>query len=507
MHSALGWAEEAAVLAYGVAQALVVLYASHRWLILARWWRHRDARRVSTPVPLDPAALEKLPTVTIQLPVYDERRVIERLIDAAAALEYPAGRLEIQVLDDSTDETSVRAAAAVARHRARGVDIRHLRREGRDGFKAGALAAGLARARGELIAVFDADFVPRPDFLLRVAPRFLDPRVGMVQARWTHLNRDQSALTRAQAVMLDAHFLLEHDVRMRDGLFFNFNGTGGVWRRACIEAVGGWQCDTLTEDLDLSYRAQLGGWRFVFDPAVETPAELPSDAEALMSQQRRWAKGSIQTARKLLPRLLRSSLDRRIKAEAVIHLTANVAYPLLLALGLLLLPVLLGPSRLPPALVWTLQLAVIAFGIVPVALFLALGQVAARRPARRIVPEVVAALVLGAGLSVNNARAVIEGLRTRLGDWERTPKRGDSRSARGAALYPRAAREAGWVEGLLAIYFAGLSVFVTAAGFYRALPFALLLMAGFAWLSGNALGARRATREGKVGAARAATAG
>ena len=486
----LAWAEEAAVLAYGLAQALVVLYASHRWLILARWWRHRAARRAAESPPIDDTAQGPLPVVTVQLPVYDERRVIERLIDAAAALDYPADRLEIQVLDDSTDETSSRAAAAIARHRARGVDIHHLRRSRRDGFKAGALAAGLARARGELIAVFDADFVPRTDFLRRMAPHFRDPGVGMAQARWTHLNRDQSALTSAQAVMLDAHFLLEHDVRMRDGLFFNFNGTGGVWRRSCIGAVGGWQCDTLTEDLDLSYRAQLGGWRFVFDPGVETPAELPSDAEALMSQQRRWAKGSIQTARKLLPALLRSELPWRVKAEAVFHLTANVAYPLLLALGLLLLPVLIGPSRLPPIVVWSIQLGVILFGIVPVSLFLAFGQIAAGRPRRRVVPDAIAALVLGAGLSVNNARAVLEGLRARLGEWERTPKRGDPRSAGGAALYPRRIRSAGRTEGLLAIYFAGLAVFVASAPFYRALPFALLLMTGLGWIAGNALWGR-----------------
>ncbi len=473
-HAALLWAQSLAVLVYALAQLLILLYASHRYAILWRWWR-RPRRDVVRPAP----SPSRWPVVTVQLPVYNERLVVERLIDAVAQLDYPAGRLEIQVLDDSADDTRERAAAAVARWRARGLDIRHLRRRRRRGFKAGALAAGLRRARGELIAVFDADFVPRPDFLRRMVPHFEDPEVGMVQARWAHLNRGRSLLTAAQAVMLDAHFLLEHEVRMHDRLFFNFNGTAGVWRRACVEDAGGWAHDTLTEDLDLSYRAQLRGWRFVFDASVESPAELPGDMEALKSQQRRWAKGSIQTARKLLPPLLRSRLPLRVKLEAMIHLTNNFAYPLLLLLGLLLLPVLLGTSTAPPALVWTLQAGVIVLGVVPVSLFLGAGQRAVGVPVRRVARDVVAALVLGVGLSLNNARAVVEGLGARLGDWERTPKSGDGLARPRASLYRSAPGLAGRTELVLALYFAGLGAFAWMHGDPRALPFVLLLLLGF----------------------------
>ena len=276
--------------------------------------------------------------MTVQLPLYNERCVVERLLDAVGALDYPADRLEIQVLDDSTDETSALAAAAVERLRARGLAVAHLRRAHRRGFKAGALAAGLEAARGELIAVFDADFVPPPGFLTATVPSFADPAVGMVQARWEHLNREASLLTRVQALLLDGHFAVEHRARHVAGCFFNFNGTAGIWRRQAIADAGGWAHDTLTEDLDLSYRAQLAGWRFVYLPDVAVPAELPADAASFKAQQRRWAKGSLQTARKVLPRLLAARLPWRVKLEACAHLTANLSYPLMVALSLLLFP-------------------------------------------------------------------------------------------------------------------------------------------------------------------------
>ena len=457
-----------------------MLYAAHRWVTLWRWWRGRSRSGSPAAVSAPLLADDDLPIVTVQLPVYNERRVIERLIDAAAALDYPRERLEIQVLDDSTDDTTARAAAAVARQRARGLDIAHLRRGSRAGYKAGALAWGMGRARGELIAVFDADFVPRPDFLRRMVRHFADPRVGMAQARWTHLNRDQSRLTAAQAVMLDSHFLLEHEARASNGLFFNFNGTAGVWRRSCIEAAGGWRNDTLTEDLDLSYRAQLAGWRFVFDREVEAPAELPAEVPAFQSQQRRWARGSIQTARKVLPALMRAPIPLRVKLEAWMHLTGNAAYPLLLALAVLLLPVLIGRSVLPPGLAWALQLIVLLFGVLPVILFLALGQrVAGRRPAA-IARDVLTTLVLGAGLSLNNARAVFEGLGPRLGRWERTPKRGDAHAPRDAALYGPARGAAGRTELALGAYFFAAAGFAARARCDGAIPFALMLAAGFA---------------------------
>ncbi|HKQ59291.1 MAG TPA: glycosyltransferase [Candidatus Eisenbacteria bacterium] len=476
-----------ALLGYVAAQILVLFYAAHRYQLL---WRWRHARAAPSPGAgfTGPAAW---PVVTVQLPVYNEARVVERLIDAAAALRYPAGRLEIQVLDDSTDETRAIAAAAVARHRARGIDIHHLCRPSRAGFKAGALAAGLARARGELLAIFDADFVPPAEFLERLVPRLTDPAIGMVQARWGHLNRRRSPLTAAQAALLDAHFLVEHPARAQAGLFFNFNGTAGVWRRNCIADAGGWSDDTVTEDLDLSYRAQLKGWRFAYDHRVVAPAEVPTDMEALKSQQRRWTRGAIQTARKLLPVVWRSPLPAAVKLEATFHLTGNAAYPLALALGLLLLPVLLAPSSLPAALGWAIQALVAALGVIPVLLFLAVGRREAGAGLAETVRDVPAALILGIGLSVNNARAVLAGLSRRAGAWERTPKTGDTdRAPARGHRYPSARGLAGGAELLLAAWFVAVGVFAWRADHHGAVPFAALLVAG---LGSVGLGSLRAS--------------
>ncbi|HSK80929.1 MAG TPA: glycosyltransferase, partial [Thermoanaerobaculia bacterium] len=313
---------------------LVVLafYGIHRFLLAMLYLK---TRRLGPERPPDP---EKWPVVTVQLPLYNEMYVAERLIDAVCRLDYPQERLEIQVLDDSTDETAEIVAAAVARHLKRGVDIHHLHRADRAGFKAGALAAGLARARGGLVAIFDADFVPRPDFLKQAVPYFADPSLGLVQGCWDHLNRGYSLLTRIEAILLDGHFVIEHTARNRSGCFFNFNGTAGVWRREAIVTAGGWEHDTLTEDLDLSYRAQLSGWRFLYLPELAVPSELPVDINGFKSQQHRWAKGAAQTGRKLLGKVLRAPLPFRVKLEAFVHLTNNASYPLMVLLALLVFP-------------------------------------------------------------------------------------------------------------------------------------------------------------------------
>jgi hypothetical protein len=486
-----GGALTACVVLYVAAQVLLVLYSLHRCLLLWRRWRGGARRRPA------PAPLRDWPRVTVQLPVHNERRVIERLIDSVASLDYPADRLEIQVLDDSSDETSAWAAQAAARHAVRGVDIRVLHRTHRAGFKAGALAEGLKSARGEFLAVFDSDFVPERDFLRRALPHFADPGVGMVQARWGHLNRDGSLLTAAQAVLLDSHFAIEHETRMRRGLFFNFNGTAGVWRRACIEAAGGWSHDTLTEDLDLSYRAQLAGWRFVYDDAIEAPAELPGDIEALKSQQRRWVKGSIQTARKILPRLLRAPLPAAVKLEALVHLTNNLAYPLLLLLGLLLLPVLTVASQLPPGLAAMMQAGLIVIGVFPVCTFLAAGQLARGRR-EGLARDVAAALLLGIGLALNNARAAFEGLGGPAGEWERTPKTGSGRSTSRGRPYVTARRLAGRGELLLALYFAAVGAFAASGGHWGAVPMLVLLVAACGVVGAGSLRASlRAIRAGR----------
>ena len=471
---------------YALCQAGLVVYSAHRWPMLAGghapvvhepWWWAGDE-----------------PRVLVQLPVCDEPAVVERLVAAAAALDWPRDRLEIQLLDDSRDEGAAIGARAVARARARGVTVRHVRRATRDGFKAGALAAGLAASDASFVAVFDADFLPDADFLRRTLPAFAEPRVGLVQARWGHLNRDASLLTRAQAAMLDAHFLVEHVWRQARGRFLNFNGTAGVWRRACIDASGGWSSDTLTEDLDLSYRAQLAGWRFVFLPDVVVPAELPEHMSALRSQQHRWAKGAIQTARKLLPRIARADLPWSIRAEACLHLTANITYPLLLALALLLAPVV--AARAAAALAWlpALQSAIFAAGTLPVALFLALGQWRAGRRGPRLALDTFAALLVSGGLCWHLARAVAEGMTGRRGDFVRTPTSGAlgrrGEASRPHPLQPRPwrARGDGLAELALAVAFALTAALATRNGRVSALPFLVMLAAGLAWVG-------RATRE------------
>jgi hypothetical protein len=313
-------------------------------------------------------------------------------------------------------------------------------------------------------------------------PHLSEPTVVIVNARCVHLNRERYWLTRAQADMLDSHFMLEHEMRMKTGLFFNFNGTAGVWRRACIENSGGWMHDTLTEDLDLSYRAQLQGWRFEFDPSVVVPAELPADIAALKSQQQRWAKGSVQTARKLLPKLMASSLPARVKWEAYFHLTGNFAYPLLLGLCALLLPVLVGTSTTPARLAAALDAAVILLGVAPVSLFLLVGRIAGGASPWQAVRDTAAALVVGAGLSVNNSRAVFEGLGRRLGDWQRTPKTGEGLRRAAGPGYLASAGPRGHAEMLFALYLLA-SVTIAWTGSHRhAIPFLGILVVGFAYV-------------------------
>src|SRR5919107_4066704 len=325
-------AETLILASYFFVLLILAVYGWHRYYLVYVYMKHKDEQ------PQPKASFEQLPVVTIQLPLYNEMYVVDRLVDAVCKIEYPRELLEIQVLDDSTDETRQIAELAVRRHALQGIDIKYIHREDRTGYKAGALDAGLKVARGEFVAIFDADFIAPADFLRRTVPQFADPNVGMVQARWGHINRDYSLLTRVQAILLDGHFVLEHGSRNRAGCFFNFNGTAGIWRTDVIADAGGWQHDTLTEDLDLSYRAQLRGWKFVFMQDLVSPAEVPVEMNAFKSQQHRWAKGSIQTCRKLLPRILQSDLPVLVKAEAFFHLTANFNYLLMVLLSLLMFP-------------------------------------------------------------------------------------------------------------------------------------------------------------------------
>src|SRR5688572_9872287 len=320
------------LVSYFFVLSILAVYGWHRYYLVYLYMRHKESQ------PVEPASLDPLPVVTIQLPIYNEMYVADRLIESVCRLDYPHDLLEIQVLYDSTDETCEIAELAVRRHAAQGIDIKYFHRSDRTGYKAGALEAGLQVARGSYIAIFDADFLPKPDFLHRLLPHFADPKVGMVQARWGHINQDYSLLTKIQSILLDGHFVLEHGGRNRAGHFFNFNGTAGIWRRETIGDAGGWQHDTLTEDLDLSYRAQLKGWRFIFVPGLVSPAEVPVEMNSFKSQQHRWAKGSIQTCIKLMPRILRSSQPIGVKAEAFFHLTANFNYLLMTVLCVLIFP-------------------------------------------------------------------------------------------------------------------------------------------------------------------------
>src|SRR5262245_8105673 len=311
---------------------ILAVYGWHRYYLVYLYMKNKGR----TPVP--PEMREAWPAGSIQLPSSNEMYVAYRLMDSVCQIDYPRELLEIQVLDDSTDETCSVAEQAVRRNAARGVDIKYIHRTDRTGYKAGALDAALKVAKGEFVAIFDADFIPTADFLTRTVPFFVDPKVAMGQARWGHINQDYSLLTKIQSILLDGHFVLEHGGRNRAGLFFNFNGTAGIWRRTAITDAGGWQHDTLTEDLDLSYRAQLRGWNFSFLPVLIGPAEVLVEMISFKSQQHRWAKGSIQTCLKLLPRILRSNQPLHVKVEAFFHLTANFNYPLMCVLSVLMAP-------------------------------------------------------------------------------------------------------------------------------------------------------------------------
>ncbi len=479
---------------YFIVLFILSLYGSHRYVMAYLYYKYKGN------LPTPKGRFETLPRVTVQLPIFNEMYVCERLIEAVCKIDYPRDRFEVQVLDDSTDETQGIARAAVERARAQGLDISYLHRDNRQGYKAGALQAGLKVAKGELVAVFDADFVPTPDFLLRSVQYFTDEKIGMVQVRWEHLNRAYSHLTQAQAIFLDGHFVIEHTARNRSGRFFNFNGTAGVWRKATIQSAGGWQHDTLTEDLDLSYRAQLAGWQFVYLPEVVSPAEVPVEMNAFKNQQHRWAKGSIQTARKLLPRILKSDLPRDVKVEAFFHLTANLTYPLMILLTVLM-PVSMvirfkhgwyEVLMLDLPFFWTATMSVVWFYIA--------SQREIGMPFWQRIKYLPFIMALGIGLCVNQAKAVIEALVGYQTGFTRTPKHGAGAENK---------KTAGWVQNrykalstaqpllelALGAYLTSAIWFALDKGVWFSLPFLLLFQWGFFYvglmslLQGRTLGA------------------
>jgi cellulose synthase/poly-beta-1,6-N-acetylglucosamine synthase-like glycosyltransferase len=468
-------AETLTLVSYFFVLIILAVYGWHRYYLVYLYMRNRDKEPKPGP-PLDP-----LPVVTIQLPLYNEMYVADRLIDAVCAVEYPRDRLEIQVLDDSTDETCRIAEAAVRRFAAQGVDIKYFHRTNRTGYKAGALEAGLAVARGEFVAIFDADFIPSPDFLGRLMPYFGDSSVGMVQARWGHINQDYSLLTRAQAILLDGHFVLEHGGRNRSGRFFNFNGTAGIWRRHAIDDAGGWQHDTLTEDLDLSYRAQLRGWRFVFVSDVIAPAEVPVEMNAFKSQQHRWAKGSIQTCRKLLPKILRANVPFEVKVEAFFHLTANFNYILMCILSVLIFPSMVIRYNMGWYEMLLIDVPLFFAATFSFCNFYTVCQ-------REIHPDWIARLKyvpflmsVGIGLSINNTRAVFEALFHKESEFARTPKYRIEANADEwvGKKYRQSVAVQPIIELVLGAYFTATVFYALANGIYGTLPFLVLFQVGF----------------------------
>ena len=475
---------DAAWATYLAALVLLSVYGGHRLFLTVQYWRVRRARPAPPPLPA------ALPVVTVQLPLFNERYVAERLLDRVADLDWPRELLHIQVLDDSTDDTFDICRRKVEALRRAGHDIEHLHRVQRTGFKAGALEAGLGLARGQLVLILDADFLPPRDLLRSTVGHFEDARVGMVQVRWGHLNREQSLLTRIQALLLDGHFVIEQTARERSGRLFNFNGTAGLWRRETIIQAGGWQHDTLTEDLDLSYRALLRGWRFVYLVDEVAPAELPADMNAFKSQQFRWAKGSVEVARKLLPEVLRSRLHAGAKLEACFHLTHNVPYLLTLLLLLSAGPALVLRPGSAGELLW-LHLPLLVATAVTHGAYLLVSQRALGHGVWRTILLLPALVAVIAGISVNQARAVLEGALGQSSEFVRTPKHGTmARQSPWRGKRYRGARSlVSLAEAGLALYFAIFLALACLGGLWTCAASMALFAVGFAYV-----GARSATR-------------
>jgi cellulose synthase/poly-beta-1,6-N-acetylglucosamine synthase-like glycosyltransferase len=458
---------------------ILSIYGLHRYHLTCLYLKNRK----KSPTPQ--GHFERLPRVTIQLPIYNERYVVERLLEAVTQVDYPRELLEIQVLDDSTDETRLVASRLVSEYALAGYPISYHSRAHREGFKAGALAEGLQQASGEFIAIFDADFVPPPGILRQMVHYFTDPQVAVVQGRWTWINRHYSNLTEVEAILLDGHFVIEHGARHFSGRFFNFNGTAGMWRRAAIEDAGGWQHDTLTEDTDLSYRAQLRGWKFIYDPKIECPSELPVEINAFKSQQARWAKGLIQVAKKMLPVIWRSEQPLFIKLEATFHLTANIAYPLMLLFSLLLLPALIVRFYQGWFQMLYLDLPLFLAATCSVSTFYMVAQRGLYpRDWWRQTKYIPFLMATGIGLALGNAKAVVEALLGKESEFVRTAKfrvegRQDSWERK------KYLRRGGWipaVELVLAAYFGCTSAYSVYSENYLTTPFLLLFFVGYSYM-------------------------
>jgi cellulose synthase/poly-beta-1,6-N-acetylglucosamine synthase-like glycosyltransferase len=471
---------------------LLSVYGIYRYRLIylfLRYQRHKPRPKATFPPG-------RLPRVTVQLPLFNEMYVAERLIDAVIKIEYPRELLEIQVLDDSTDDTGRIASAAVKKYFDQGFDISYHHREDRTGFKAGALEAGLKKSSGEFVLIFDADFVPRADCIRRMIDYFTDERVGMVQMRWSHINADYSLLTKVQAIMLDGHFVIEQTARNRCGGFFNFNGTAGIWRREAIEWSGGWQHDTLAEDTDLSYRAQLMGWHFVYLADDDVPAELPVEINAFKSQQRRWAKGVVQVGIKLFRRMWHDPrLSARVKLEQFFRLTGNLAAPLVIVLALINLPILIIRYNQGLFHLFVLDVPILTFSTVSVIVYYLVTQRYLHpdtwKQSIKYIPFVMS---MGIALTFSNARAVLEAVLGIKTPFVRTPKykieeTGDTTWVKKS--YVRGRLSLPWLELLFALYFVFTIWLAIDSGIFGTLPFLMIYLCGYAYAAAMSIAQAR----------------
>jgi cellulose synthase/poly-beta-1,6-N-acetylglucosamine synthase-like glycosyltransferase len=476
----LTWFDWAMLIPYFTILVILSVYGLHRYDMIRTYFKHR--KKATTEPSL--LRFEQLPPVTIQLPLYNERYVVERLIEEVLKIEYPKDLLQIQVLDDSTDDTAPFAEALVERYHTIGYPIEYHHRSNRHGYKAGALQAGLETATGEFVAVFDADFCPPADFLMRTVHYFADPKVGVVQTRWSYINRDYNFLTEVEAILLDGHFILEHGARSTAGYFFNFNGTAGMLRKSMIADAGGWQHDTLTEDSDLSYRAQLKGWRFVYLPGLDCPSELPVEMHGFQVQQSRWAKGLTQVAKKLLPAIWKADVSKRVKAEAFLHLTPNISYPLMIVMSALMLPVMIVRFYMGVWHMVLIDMPLIAASFWSISLFYVIAQRELYPKSwKRTILLLPMLMAVGVGLTIINTRAVLEALFGVETAFARTPKYaiGDRPMNLEAKKYRRRSGWLPYVEILVGSYFAAMVAFAIETYNFFSIPFLLLFVCGYYW--------------------------
>jgi cellulose synthase/poly-beta-1,6-N-acetylglucosamine synthase-like glycosyltransferase len=480
VHS-LAWFDYAMLVPYFAALAVLSFFGLHRFNMIWGYYRGKKnmPREAAQRFPES-----QLPAVTIQLPLFNERYVVERLLESAVRVRYPKHKLQIQVLDDSTDDSAAYTEALVARYAAQGHNIEYKHRTNRKGYKAGALDEGLATATGELTAIFDADFVIPEDFLEQTVHHFTDPKVGVVQTRWSYLNRHYNLLTEVQTMLLDGHFVLEHGARAGTGLFFNFNGTAGIMRKQMVEDAGGWQHDTLTEDTDLSYRAQLKGWKFVYLPHVHCPSELPVETYGFQVQQARWAKGLTQCAKKLLATILRSDLPRRVKLEAIYHLTPNLSYPLMLVVSAFMLPVMIVRFYMGPLEMMLLDLPLILANFVSLGAFYLIAQRELDPKGwKRTIWFVPALMSAGVALTLSNAKAVFEALFGVQTAFARTAKYniGEKKVKLTQVQYRRKSGLLPFLELGMGAGFAGMIWYCVESLNFLSIPFLMIFVCGYFW--------------------------